>query len=77
MGYWGRAFPSQNITVKITTEREHVVISILLTFIIHDKTLNLIHYQNKTPKGGKPDPRGANAPPLKETLLFIIIVNIY
>ena len=27
------------------------------------KTLKLIHFQNKFPRGGKPKPRGANAPP--------------
>ena len=32
------------------------------------ETLELIHCQNKIPKGGKPKPWGANAP-LKETLL--------
>ena len=36
------------------------------TTIKYFKTLGLIHFQNKIPRGGKPKPRGANAPPPPE-----------
>ena len=42
------------------------------------KTLELIHCQNKIPKGGKPKPRGGECsprPPLKETLIPIPLLN--
>ena len=43
------------------------------------KTLELIHCQNKIPKGGQAKAKGggANAPPLKETLLGIISTHSF
>ena len=52
-----------------------------LTFIMHSatikyfNTLELIHFQIKIPKGGKPKPRRGECSPLKETLLVTLYMH--